>query len=72
MKWARFLLVTPLVVTAALLALAGGFIIVDALTDYSADRDVSYLIVGCLSLALSVPFASAALLTISATRQRKA
>ena len=54
----------------ALLALAGGFIVVDALIGYSADSDVSYLILGCFSLLLSALFASAALLAVSWARYR--
>jgi len=70
MKRSRFLLVTPLVAMTALLALAGGFIVVDALIGYSADSDVSYLILGCFSLLLSALFASAALLAVSWARYR--
>ena len=72
MEWARFFLVTPLAVIAAFLGLAGAFIVADALVDYSAETDVTYLILGGLSLALAALFGGAALLTISATRQRRA
>ena len=67
----RLALAIPLVLVAAFLAWYGGFIIVDALIDYSADRDVTYLTVGGASLAVSALFATAALLTVSPARHRR-
>jgi hypothetical protein len=71
MKWARFLLVTPLVVIAAFLAWYGGFIISKIFADYKDSPDSTYLTVGGASLAVSALFATAALLTVSPARHRR-
>jgi len=70
MKWARFLLVTPLVVTAAFLAWYGGFIISNIFAEYKDSSDATYLTIGGASLAVSALFATAALLTVSPSRCR--
>ena len=72
MKWhpAKLVVAIPLVVIAAFLACFGGFIISDSFADYSADTDVTYLIIGGVSLAIAALFATAALLTLSGAPHR--
>jgi len=72
MKWhpAKLVVVIPLGLIAAFLALYGGSIIAIIFAEYKDGSDATYLTIGGTSLAVSALFAIAALLTVSPTRYR--